>query len=189
MEKSASDLYLLAWQRVRELELHELLKFVNSKSTTVRELVVQEMHIRGSEDVFRAACSLTASTKARVRSAGFLVLGQLGTPERPFRAESVPILLDGLERERTILVRCSIAYAIGHLGIPEAQNERIIERLVDYLESGNRSVDKAVAFSIAGLCRTPALELLVAKIHAKCDEDLNDWVTIGLDAVRERSWA
>ena len=53
-----SDLYILAWQRVKQLTNAELLCFVRSKNALVRDLVIREFHVRPSRDVLEIALSL-----------------------------------------------------------------------------------------------------------------------------------
>jgi hypothetical protein len=181
-----SDLYILAWQRVKSLTNAELLCFVRSKNALVRDLVIREFHVRPSREVFETALSLLREKKAVARAAGYLILGQLGSPDRPFRDDSMLPILCGIESERSLSVRGAIAYAIGHLVPPKEFHEQIIGGLLRYLDTKSRSLQVAIAFAIAGLSLSVQLDQLIKKLLAGNDQDLREWVEISLEAIRQR---
>lgn len=181
-----SDLYILAWQRVRQLTNTELLCFVRSKNALVRDLVIREFHVRPSREVLEISLSLTLEGRAVARSAGYLILGQLGSPNRPFREESMPAIMRGIESEKSTLVRCAIAYAIGHLVPPKTFHEQIINTLLYYLDSKSKQLRVAVAFAVAGLSQSDQLDQLVKRLLADSDQDVREWVEISLEAIQKR---
>lgn len=186
MANSESDLYILAWQRVKQLTNSELLCFVRSKDALVRDLVIQEFHIRPSREVFEIAATLIRDKKARAREAGYLILGQLGSPDRPFRDNSVPLIMQGLKSEKSVSVQCAIAYAIGHLVPPEAQHEMIIDGLSHYVDSNRKSLQIAVSFAVAGLSMSGQLNRLLEKLLSGENQDVREWVDISLEAIQSR---
>lgn len=187
MSRSESDVYLLAWQRVRQFTNNELLCFVCSKDALVRDLVVREFHMRPSREVFEIAAGLVHDKRARARAAGYLILGQLGSPDRPFRDNSMPLIMQGLAAEKLVSVQCAIAYAIGHLVPPMALHGGIIDYLSHCLDSNRKSLQVAVAFAVAGLSRSDQLNRLVEKLLAAEDQDVREWVDISLEAIQSRS--
>jgi len=106
MASSESDLYILAWQRVKQLTNSELLCFACSKDALVRDLVIREFHVRPSREVFEIAEALVHDKRARAKEVGYLILGQLGSPNRPFRDDSMPLIMQGLESERSVSGAC-----------------------------------------------------------------------------------
>ncbi|MFT3960593.1 hypothetical protein [Propionivibrio sp.] len=184
--KAEFDLHILAWQRVRELTNAELLCFIRSKNTQVRDLIIREFHVRPSREVLEIALSLVNEKKAVARAAGYLILGQLGSPDRPFRNDSIPAIMKGIESEKLPSVRCAIAYAIGHLAPPKIFHEQIIVGFLRYLDTKNRSLQEAVAFAVAGLSPSDRLNQLIEVLLADGDQDIREWVEIGLEASKHR---
>jgi HEAT repeat protein len=184
-----SDLYILAWQRVRQLTNAELLCFVRSKNALVRDLVIREFHVRPSREVLEIGLSLVRDGKAVARASGYLILGQLGSPNRPFRDDSMPAIMRGIESEKSPSVRCAIAYAIGHLVPPGVFHEQIIDSLLRYLDAKSESLRVAVAFAVAGLSLSDRLDQLVKRLLADSDQDVREWVEISLDAIKQRECA
>lgn len=186
MADQESDLYLLAWQRVKQLTNDELICFIQSKNAVVRDLVIREFHTRPSREVFEIAASLVREKKTVMRVAGYLILGQLGTPDRPYRDDSMPLLMHGLDSEKTVSVLCAIAYAVGHLAPPRALHEKIVDGLSRCLDQKVKPLQVAVAFAVAGLSISDRLDRLLKKLLSGGDQDVKEWVGISLDAIRSR---
>lgn len=186
MTSSESDLYILAWQRVKQLTNIELRCFACSKDALVRGLVIQEFHVRPSREVFEISSALIHDKRARAREAGYLILGQLGSPDRPFRDASMPLIMQGLELERLVSVQCAIAFAIGHLVPPKALHGKIIDGLLLYLDGNRKSLQVAVAFAVAGLSISDQLNRLLEKLLSDGNKDVKEWVEISLEATQPR---
>jgi hypothetical protein len=186
MSSSKSDLYILAWQRVKQLTNNELLCFACSKNALVRDMVIREFHVRPSREVFEIAVTLVHAKPARAREVGFLILGQLGSPNRPFRNDSMPMIMQGLKSEKSVFVQCAIAYAIGHLVPPQELHGKIIDGLLRYLDDNRESLQIAVAFAIAGLSNSDQLNRIVEKLLSYGNLDVREWVEISLEAIQSR---
>ncbi len=106
---------------------------------------VAALHLRGTRDVFDAARDLCASDDPERRALGADILGQLGTPDRPFLEESVDILLRMLATEHDPGVLYSIAIAFGQL-----QDSRGIEPLLRLVGHPDALVREGVAFGLGG---------------------------------------
>ena len=181
-----SDLYILAWQRVGQLTNAELTGFVCSRDSLVRDMVVREFHGRPCGEVFEIAQSLIHGKKAVERETGYLILGQLGTPKRPFRNKSVPLILRGLAAEKTTSVQCAISYAIGHLSPELTFHDEIAGGLIRYLDLGKKSLRVAVAFAVSGVWTSKGWPILIRRLRSDTDLDVQDWLKISLATVRER---
>jgi HEAT repeat protein len=70
---------------------------------------------KSSREVFDAACQLLLSEKVQERQLGTDILGRLGGMDRPFREETLPVLLDRLLKETDELALSSVCFALGHL--------------------------------------------------------------------------
>jgi len=178
-----SDLYLLAWQRAKQMSNSELLAFVLSKNAQVRDIVIREFHVRPQRDVFEIAKKLIQDTKAQQRSSGYLILAQLGTPQRPFRGETTPIILKGLREEKTHSVQNAIICAIGHLEIEAKYHTEIIEKFIQLTEINNLSLLISIAFAIGRLSRCGRFDFLVEKLKTKNNPEIDDWLDVSFECL------
>jgi HEAT repeat protein len=130
---------------------------------------------RGGRTNFRKAVEFCRSTDPSVREQGAFVLGQLGTPERPYSEESVPILISLLENDPDEDVRAAAAFALGHLGNPQA-----ISHLIDYANDESVEIKFGVAFSLGCFFESPEVVAPLISLSADADEDVRNWATFGL---------
>jgi hypothetical protein len=72
------------------------------------------LQVRATRDVFITAAQLCRSADSQKRRLGADILGQLGTPARPFRNESLRILHHMLRAESTSKVLNSVLTALRH---------------------------------------------------------------------------
>ena len=92
--------------------------------------------------MFEHARQLATSKKKDDREIAAFILGQLGTPERPFKGESLP-LLQKLCADRSAEVRETAVASLGHLKAVEAidsvkqlkrDNDESVQKMARYVE-------------------------------------------------------
>ena len=184
--KDNSDLYSLAWMKATELTTSQLCYFIKSREQVVRTLMVQQLQARPTRDVFDIAASFVQDKKAKIRESGYLVLGQLGLRERPFKEESMSYILNGLEKEKKISVICAIAYAIGHLSPPIYSHKTIVKYFSRFLDCDKESLRNAIAFGISGLSSSSELDELIKKLLNKASQDTKEWLDISIECIQSR---
>lgn len=141
---------------------------------------VRELHVRGTDEVFDAAAAQCRKKTNASRSLGADILGQLGTPGRPYREPSLKQLWSLLRSARSPHVLNSILVAIGHLqektdtrnvrlltGLANHKNELVRSGVVNALLS--RSDPKSIA-TLIQLSRDPRVAV-------------RDWATFGLGSM------
>ena len=139
---------------------------------------LRELRARPTRETFDAAVALIASGVMAERELGVEILCALGDSEtdsvRPFREETVVLLLDLLTREREPRVLESLGYAFGHLDEPRGVAPR--SALAGHPEA---RVREGV---IGGLLRHEDDRAVAALIELSADEteDVRDWATFGL---------
>ena len=142
---------------------------------------VGALQLRGTHEVFEAARELCASENADKRALGADILGELGTPERPFLEESVDILLGLLADEQDPSVLHSIAVALGQL-----QDPRGIGPLLKLTGHPDAVVREGVASGLGGALRgaeghrdDSAIRALI-ELSGDKDVDVRDYATTAL---------
>jgi HEAT repeat protein len=139
---------------------------------------LEELRARPTRETFDGAVALLASDAMAERELAVDILGALGgsgsDPQRPFREETVVLLLDLLRRERESRVLESLGYAFGHLDEP-----RGVAPLSALAGHPEVRVREGV---IGGLLRHEDERAVAALIQLSADEadEIRDWATFGL---------
>jgi HEAT repeat protein len=146
---------------------------------------LKELQARPTRETFDAARELLASDAMPERELGVEILVNLGElsggpshpiRERPFREETVLLLLDLLIREREFRVLESIAYAFRDLADP-----RGIEPLAALADHPEDRVRFAVVHGLLRHEDERAIRSLI-RLSTDDDNDVRDWATFGLAA-------
>jgi HEAT repeat protein len=137
--------------------------------------IVNRLHWRGTREVFEAAREMCTSPHAFERTLGADVLAQLGLGKRPFRAETVPILLRLLDDQHPQVIY-SAAIALGH-----NRDTSIVGPLSGLVHHPSKDVRFGVVFGLLSLEDPRAVEALIA-LSKDADPEVRDWATFGLGA-------
>jgi HEAT repeat protein len=129
---------------------------------------------RGTREVFATAARLCVSACPRERELGANILGQLGPPERPFREESLPVLLQMLSDEIDEGVLQAVAVALGHLA-----DARAVEPLARLRHHPSAEVRYAVVHGLLGHRAQLAVSSLI-ELSTDDHAHVRDWATFGL---------
>lgn len=141
---------------------------------------VMALHMRGSTEVFEEAKDLCASVDEDAKVLGADILGQLGTPERPFASVSTEILLDMLNDETSPIVLSAVAMAIGQLW---NHDPRAVQPLVRLSAHEDADVRKSAAFGLSGYHDQTAVDAII-ELSSDPDRDVRDIAThFGLDSL------
>lgn len=137
---------------------------------------VAALHLQGTTEAFEAAAGLCRGGSVLERALGADILGQLGAGQenpRPFREESVPLLLELLDdADETVIANA--ASALGHL------DERThIERLLELASHDDDGVRYAVVQALLGNEDPRAVSALIG-LSRDPDPEIRDWATFGL---------
>ncbi len=154
----------------------ELYEVIVSGDSDEKHAAASELTFaRGGSANFRKAVEFCGSPDRSVREQGAFILGQLGTPERPYSEESAPILLSLLENDSDEDVRAAAAFALGHLGNPQA-----ISHLIDHANDRSAEIKFGVAFALGCFFESPEVVAPLIGLSADADDDVRNWATFGL---------
>ena len=108
---------------MQDLSTTTLINILSDDDPIVRSCAGLVLHLRGGDtETFRAIASLTTDSRTIVREVATFVLGQFGTPNYPFRQESIPLLID-LCDDPEDEVRGEAIAALAHLNAIEAKSK------------------------------------------------------------------
>lgn len=138
---------------------------------------VCQLHLRGTEEVFNAAAGLCSKNKNSSRALGSDVLGQLGTPDRPFREPSLKLLWSTLESSKSPKVLNSALVAVGHL--QEHTDTRRLGLLTKFAKHPNEAVRSGVVFALLSRSNQSSVRTLI-RLSKDPAEDVRNWATFGL---------
>lgn len=133
---------LLVQQALGLYKPEALIHFLSDRDAIVRTAAARELQQRGGELALDEAKRLSLSRRGVDREIAAFLLGQLGTPKRPFRRQSLPVL-SSLLFDKSAAVREAAAAALGHLRFRAA-----VSVLIDASADPIAGVRSAVAFAL-----------------------------------------
>jgi HEAT repeat protein len=119
IDREGHSLRVLIYQALEGYPTKSLLPFLRDRSAIVRTAAARHLQIRADSEVFEHAMQLVDSSTRQDREIAAFILGQLGTPDRPFKAASIAPL-EKLCADAAHEVRVAALAALGHLGASAA---------------------------------------------------------------------
>jgi HEAT repeat protein len=115
IDDEGHSLRLLVFNGLQAYPTQSLFQFLHDRNSIVRTAAARRLQTQPEvELVFAHVRSLAGFPNAYAREISAFVLGQLGTPRKPFKSESVPILVR-LCGDRAHEVRIAALAALWHL--------------------------------------------------------------------------
>jgi HEAT repeat protein len=152
-----------------------------------RSAIVRGLHGRTDRPSFEAVCAYARSSDLRERTVGLDILGQIGyLASRPFRDETVPVILACCEDDRPDVLNSAIV-ALGHLA-----DRRGLPAVLRAVTNPSGQVRVAAAVALPAVAGDPPADEAVAALiglTADPDPDVRDWATMGLSSTRADSAA
>lgn len=173
---SLSSLRLLVFQALKGYETKVLFQFLGDRSSIVRTAAARELQMRGGNDVFQKGVELLGSKSAVKREIGAFLLGQLGTPNMPFRDETIPLLESRLREDPFPAVREAAAAALGHLHAVQS-----VDALISAADDETAQVRAAIAFSLSRFQDSPEALSCLKQLQHDQDPMVREWAAIQHD--------
>jgi HEAT repeat protein len=150
-----------------------------------RTQLIGRLHRRSDAAAFLAAAEAAKAADLELRLVAVEVLGQLGFASgRPYREETLPILLDELDQAVDPRLLEAVLNALAHLG-----DGRALTPVLRHAAHRDDRVRRAVAFTLPSITDQsgPASEAVDALIGLSedADEGARDWATFGLAELLE----
>jgi len=142
-DREGHSLRFLVWQGLKKCSTMTLFQFLEDGDVIVRSTAARELQLRGGQNVFDRTGQLLQSKSKTTRELAAFVLGQLGTPKRPYKKESTKLLMKLLRSETNAVVRATAISSLGDLKAIEA-----LPLIIKYAKDPSPSVRGSVAFAI-----------------------------------------
>jgi HEAT repeat protein len=164
-----STLRRILWDALKEYSVDQLFELIKDKDCIVRTSAAKRLQLIGGDKVFYEIKKLVESEYSEVREISAFILGQLGTPNKSFKNDTIPILTS-LSNDENIDVRIAAIYALGHLG---DVNEYTDPVLIDILKKAAEDMSDDVRLSAAFLISSFKLDAEILNILSKLKRDHN----------------
>lgn len=177
------DLVLLGALKTHTNE--DLIAWLQGKDETLRVGAAFELQLRGGGRNFEILRDMTHAVRHEHRAISARVLGQFGTPECKFAAESWP-LFARLLIDPYFEVRAEAIYAMGHLAtLGKPLPDELVRGLVRASFDPEPKVREAVAYSCLSVDSTE-IEVVLHQLADDRVEDVRDAAFFSLEARGER---
>lgn len=178
---SRSTVRLLVFQALKDYSLGALHALIDDEDCLVRSAVARELQMRGKEETFEFVASLATDARGFVREICAFTLGQLGTPNYPYRIKVIPILVS-LASDESAEVRAAAISGLGHI----AANE-VVETLVNAASDASPMVRASAAGALGSVAATPEVMMTVRTLLHDEDLDVREWAELGLELLLDRN--
>jgi len=155
----------------------ELYEVITHREPDAKYAASSHLTTRGGRANFLKALEFCTDPDPSIRVQGAFILGQLGTPGRPFSEESAPVLIGLLQHDPDEDVRSAAAFALGHL-----ENPLALPHLVASARDPSAEIRYGAAFSLPRFQAPEVVEPLIA-LSADADDDVRNWATFALGSL------
>ncbi|PCI78322.1 MAG: hypothetical protein COB20_06785 [SAR86 cluster bacterium] len=181
-DDSTSTLAMLAGEALKNWEISGLVTLLADSNRIARMAAARELQLRGGAEVFSEVVKLSISKDVHLREMCAFILGQLGTPEKPFRIKALPILISLIE-DAAAVVRAAAAAAFGHL-CSEEMPEEVEKLLILAASDSSSSVRACVAFSLGSASINQEVETILTKLSNDASDEVREYAQLGLELIR-----
>jgi HEAT repeat protein len=184
VDREGHSLRQLVWQALKACPTIALFQFLEDRDVIVRSAAARELQLRGGRAAFERARQLLTSRGTTIREMGAFLLGQLGTPKRPYKKKSTKLLLGLLRAESNPVVRATAITSLGQLKAVEA-----LRQITAFSKDRSPAVRGSVAFAIGMVYserpkEIPSrLEKLLHKLHADKSRGVREQASLGIELV------
>lgn len=172
--KDSQDREFALFQVMKQKSDEELYLVIIENKCDEKRAASSQLIIRGGKANFQKAVEFCNSENPHIRVEGAHILGQIGTPKRPFKKESTPILINLLKFDTNEHARASAAAALGHIENPE-----VVQNLVKHVADPSEHVRHDLAFALGCYNLPEVVDPLIA-LSNDPSQDVRSWATFGL---------
>ena len=184
IDASGSTLRLLVSQALKNWSVEAVLGLIVDDDYIVRTSAARELQLRGGKDIYEQVTRFVNDKRAYVREICAFVLGQLGTPDMPYKDETFPLLLS-LLKDKDSDVKAAAASALGHIsfsGMPKDVEDALLLSSKD--EDNN--VRACVAYALGNSSGSKAVKNSLEQLKNDKEESVRSYADLGIDLLMEK---
>ena len=177
------ELEILAFKGAETLSSDELFQLLFDDDDIVRTISATVLHLRGDPQLFNKILELATHQDAYVRDFCAFLLGQYGTPEKPYRELSIDTLLK-LIKDDSYEVRAGAAAALGHLyykDMPPLVEEALFKAAYDR----SATVRLSVACALGSSTDMKKAEKILKNMLNDKSQNVAEWAEVGLEILSD----
>lgn len=179
---STSTVRLLVWQALKLYSTDSLVPMLEDEDSVVRTAVASELQLRGERTAFDQVLHRCDDPRDFVREIAAFTLGQFGTPNYPFRLESIPKLCEMADRDVSVDVRASAVAALGHLHARES-----LKVLLEAARDAEVDVRAMAAVSLGRLGSIPNVVEALQSLLSDPSGEVREWAEFGIGLIQDDS--
>lgn len=181
-----STLRFILWKALREYSTDELLELLEDKDVIVRTSAAKQLQLRPETKVYHAVMQLVENQKAYKREMGAFVLGQFGTPNFPYKEQSV-FVLARLFDDFSADVRATAVASIGHLGSEKPNdNEILLDKIIKLSTDLNENVRLCCAYTLGSFIKSQKVIDILEKLLLDSSSNVREWAELSIDIITNR---
>ena len=168
-----SEIEILAFKGAETLSNNDLYNLLFDEDCRVRSIVAKVLQIKGDGDLFKKIFSF-------VRELCAFILGQYGTPDKPYKDLSVNTLIS-LTNDSCLDVKLSAVAALGHLYNDSIMPDIAEDRLFTLASDGNPNVRMYVALALGSCANINKAKDILLNLLQDNNKEVIEWAEVGLD--------
>lgn len=184
IDSTESRLRQILWDVLKTYSEATLLELCTDDDAILRTAAAKQIHICGGAMAFEKALEFCRSEQPFIREIGCYLLGQLGTPTKPFAASSAPVLVERCT-DADADVRAAAVAALGHLAVENSVVEHAAPAVIAASTDPDAGARMCAAFAISRF-RHEAVEATLRTLATDADQDVREWAELGLEILEDR---
>ncbi len=163
----------------------DVYNFLYDRDYKVRTLAAQTIQTKyPTKQSFKIANKMLLSNNTEDVKLGIYILGQLGTPDLPFKEKTIPILLNLLEEKRyneNIIIE--ILHALSHLCSLGKCNliQDYILKIANFTQNDNIELIIAALMALSSQYNNPIAKNTIKKFLKSNNKELAEWAEVAYD--------
>ena len=165
----------------------EVYTFLRDSDFRIRTIAAQNIQLDyATQESFEKAVEMLHANDAIQRELGAYILGQLGTPQMPFAAQSMPILVRAFDDPNDDVVSSALS-AIGHLATytKKITDEKLIDKLIQFTKHTNPDIRISALTALASCEAASSVMNAIKECLHDSNSDVVEWAEVSLEAIRD----